>query len=221
MLKYQLPLRAFELFTENTLEASINADDEGDMGYVVEIDLEYPDELHQEHSHFPLISDKQPIYPLELSEHQTEMKNALKITTARTEKLRQTFHNKKHCVVHYRNLKFFVEQGINVTKTYHAIKFSQSKWLAKYVDLNTTKRQEALSKLHQDLFKLMSNSTFRKLCESLRNRVAVAFIRTEELLKATSEGNFKSVKIIDEKLLLITKKKQSMMWNKPTIVGHA
>ena len=64
MLKYPLPLRAFELVTENTLEAMINADDEGDMGYAVEVDLEYPDELHQEHSDFPLISHKQPIYPL-------------------------------------------------------------------------------------------------------------------------------------------------------------
>ena len=91
------------------------------------------------------------------------MKNALKITKAKTEKLRQTFHPKKHYVVHYRNLKFFVEQGIKVAKIHHAIKFQQSKWLAKYVELNTAKRQEASSKLDQDFFKLMTNSTFGKL----------------------------------------------------------
>ena len=148
------------------------------------------------------------------------MKNALKITTAKTEKLRQTFHPKKHYVVRNRNLKFFVEQGIKVTKIHHAIKFQQSKWLAKYVDLNTTKRQEASSKLDQDFFKLMKNSTFGKLCESLGNRVTVAFIRTkEELLKATSEGKINAVKIIDENLSLITKKKQSITGNKPNIVG--
>ena len=89
MLKYPLPLRAFELITEITLQDIINADDEGDIGYVVEVDLEYPDELHEKHSDFPLISDKQPIDPLELSKYQTEMKNALKITTAKTEKLMQ------------------------------------------------------------------------------------------------------------------------------------
>ena len=155
-----------------------------------------------------------------LSEYQTEMKNALKITKAKTEELRQTFHPKKHYVVHYRNLKFFVEQGIKVTKIHHSIKFQQSKWLAKYVDLNTTERQEASSKLDQDFFKLMTNSTFGKLCESLRNRVTVDFIRTEEeLLKAASEGNIKAVKTVDEKLSIITKKKQSITWNKHTIVG--
>ena len=112
MLKYPLPLIAFDIITEITLEDIINADDEGDIGYVVGVDMEYPDELHEKHSDFPLISDKQPIDPLELSEDQTEMKNALKITKVKTEKLRQTFHPKKHYVVHYRNLKFFVEQGI-------------------------------------------------------------------------------------------------------------
>ena len=57
----------------------------------------------------------------------------------------------------------------------------------------------------------MSNSTFGKLCESLRNRVTVTFVRTEEeLLKTTSVGNISSVKIIDEGLSLITKKKQSI-----------
>ena len=39
-LKNPLPLRAFELITEITLEDIINADDEGDIGYVVEVDLE-------------------------------------------------------------------------------------------------------------------------------------------------------------------------------------
>ena len=68
----------------------------------------------------------------------------------------------------------------------------------------------------------MTNSTFGKLCEILRNRVTVDFVRNEEeLLKAASEGNIKAVKTIDEKLSIITKKKQSITWNKHTIVGHA
>ena len=66
----------------------------------------------------------------------------------------------------------------------------------------------------------MSNSTFGKFCESLRNRVTVSFARTEEeLLKATSEGKVSLIKIIDKNLTPITWKKQSMLWNKPTIVG--
>ena len=66
----------------------------------------------------------------------------------------------------------------------------------------------------------MTNSTFGKLCESLRNRITVTFVRTEDgHLKATSEGVISTIKVIDENLSLITKKKQNIMWNKPTIVG--
>ena len=66
----------------------------------------------------------------------------------------------------------------------------------------------------------MTNSTFGKLCESLWYRVTVTFVRTEdELLKAISEGVIRTIKFIDENLSLITKKKQNIMWNKPTIVG--
>ena len=62
----------------------------------------------------------------------------------------------------------------------------------------------------------MTNSTFGKLCENLKNRVTVTFVRIEdELLKVTSEGVIRTIKVIDENLSLITKKKQ----NKPTIVG--
>ena len=184
------------------------------------MDLEYPDAIHEKHSDFPIISDKQPIEPLELSGYQTQMKNALKVSATKTNKFRQIFHPKSHYVTHFRNLNFFVEQGIIVTKIHKATNIQQSKWLSSCIELNTQRRQEAKSKLDQDFFKLMTNSTFVKLCESLRNRVTVTFVRTEdELLKATSEGVISTIKVIDENLSLITKKKQNIMWNKPTIVG--
>ena len=58
-----------------------------------------------------------------------------------------------------------------------------------------------MSKFDQHFFKLMTNSTVGKLCESLRNRVSVEFIPTEDkLLKATSKGCISSKKVIYENL---------------------
>ena len=66
----------------------------------------------------------------------------------------------------------------------------------------------------------MSNSAFGKLCESLRNRVTVTFVRNDvKLLNATSQGTISSIKIVNQGLSLITEKKQSISWTKPTIVG--
>ena len=220
MLHYPLPLKDFELVDDISLDEILQTEDEGDIGFMVEVDLVYPDELHDKHADYPLVPDKEPIDPLELSDFQTSLKNALKLTASKTNKLRQTFHPKRNYVVHYRNLKFYVNNGIKITKVHQVVKFRQSKWLSSYIALNTQKRQEAYTKFDQDFYKLISNSTFGKFYQSLRNRVSVSFIKTEEeLLKATSEGNISLIKIIDENLTLITKKKQSILWNKPTIVG--
>ena len=221
MLHFPLPLNQFELIEDVALETILQTDDEGDVGFIVEVDLEYPDALHDEHADYPLI----PYHMitnryLELSDYQTTLRSALSLTSSKSSKLRQTFHPKKNYVVHYRNIKFYVDSGIKVTRVHRAVKFHQSKWLSSYIALNTQKRQEASSKLDQDFYKLMSNSTFGKLCESLRNRVSVKFVRTEEeLLKTTSKGNISSIKIIDENLTIITTKMQSIVWNKPTIIG--
>ena len=92
MCNYLLPEKAFELVTEITFEEILQTEDNGEIGFVVEVDLEYPDAIHEKHSDFPIISDKQPIDPLELSEYQTQMKNVLKVSATKTNKLRQTFH---------------------------------------------------------------------------------------------------------------------------------
>ena len=78
MFNYPLPEKAFELVTEISLEEIFQTNDNGEIGFVVEVDLDYPDAIHEKQSDFPIISDKQPIDPLELSEYQTQIKNAMK-----------------------------------------------------------------------------------------------------------------------------------------------
>ena len=44
MLHYPLPLKDFEIVEEISLEDILNTGDEGDIGYIVEVDLDYPDD---------------------------------------------------------------------------------------------------------------------------------------------------------------------------------
>ena len=141
MLHYPLPLKDFELVDDISLDEILQTEDEGDIGFMVEVDLEYPDELHDKHADYLLVLDKEPIDPLELSDFQTSLKNALELTASKTNKLRQTFHPKRKYVVHYRNLKFYVNNGIKTTKVHQVVKFRKSKWLSSYIALNTQKRQ--------------------------------------------------------------------------------
>ena len=123
MLHYPLPLKDFEIVEEISLEDNLNTDDEGDIGYIVEVDLHYPDDLHDKHSDFPLISDKEPVDPIELSEYQSELKTALNVSNSKIKKLRQTCHSKMNYVTHYRILKFFISNGLKVNKLHRAVKF--------------------------------------------------------------------------------------------------
>ena len=59
MLHYPLPRKDFEIVEGISLEEILCTEHEGDIGYIVEVDLDYPDQLQDKHSEFPLIPDKQ------------------------------------------------------------------------------------------------------------------------------------------------------------------
>ena len=50
------------------------------------------------------------------------------------------------------------------------LQFDESPWLAKYIDFNTEKRNEAKNDFDKDYFKLMNNAVFGKALENLRNK---------------------------------------------------
>ena len=96
MLEYPLPLKDFELVIDLSLDEILQTEDEWDIGFLVEVDLEYPDELHDKHADYPLIPDKVSIDPLELSDFQTSLKNIIKLTVSKIKKPIKTFHPKKN-----------------------------------------------------------------------------------------------------------------------------
>ena len=74
------------------------------VGYICEVDLEYPDELHQMHNDYPLAPEKLEVKSEWLSQYQQKFllrsKSALKV-----KKLVPNLMPKHKYVVHYRNLQ--------------------------------------------------------------------------------------------------------------------
>ena len=67
-----------------------------------------------------------------------------------SKKLIADLHNKRNYVVHYRNLKQYLNLGLVLKKIHRAISFSQSLWLQQYISLNTSKRMQAKNAFEKD-----------------------------------------------------------------------
>ena len=100
---------------------------------------------------------------------------------------RQSFHRlhlkgnslliKVRYVVHYRNLKLYLQLSLVVTRIYRMLTFKQSTWLKTYIDFNTHQRSLAGCSF------LMNNSVFGKTQENLRKRVQVELITYAGILR--------------------------------------
>ena len=65
-------------------------------GYILEVDLEYPKELHLEHSDYSLATEKINIQKEWLSDYFLEIANEHNITTGSTKKLVTNLMNKNN-----------------------------------------------------------------------------------------------------------------------------
>ena len=72
-------------------------------GYILDVDLEYQQELHDIHNEYSLTPEKIKIPKKWLSDYCLEIANAHNITTGTVKKLVPNLMNKNNYVIHYRN----------------------------------------------------------------------------------------------------------------------
>lgn len=142
--------------------------DDAPDGYILEVDVEYLEHLHDMHNDYPLAPETMAVPKEWLSDYQRNLVNELGGKFTECTKLAPNLCNKERYVVHYRNLKLYQSLGMRVTKIHRAIKFRQEAWMAPYIQLNTNLRAKATSDFEKDFFKLMNNSVFGKTMENLR-----------------------------------------------------
>ena len=173
-------------------------------GLILEVDLEYPEELHDLHNDYPLAPEKVKVTEDMLSDYCKNISEKYHISTGLVSKLIPTLGNKEKYVLHYRNLQLYTDLGLKIAKIHRVLEFNQSSWLKQYIDFNTEKRKNAKNDFEKDFFKLMNNSVFGKTMENLRKRVDVRLVTGEKkLLKLTSKPTYVSSKIFNENLVAV------------------
>ena len=168
---------------------------------ILEVDLEYPEELHDLHNDYPLCPER------------VECDKGVK-------KLIPNLRNKNNYVVHYKTLMQCLRLGMKLKKIHRGIKFIEEDFLKPYIDKITNLRTQAKNNFEKDFFKLMNNAVFGKTMENIRNRVNVKLVNTgEQFKKLTAKPNYKSRKIFNENLVSVHMKKTSLTMNKPVYLG--
>ncbi|KAK3765304.1 hypothetical protein RRG08_027310 [Elysia crispata] len=152
---------------------------DGPEGFILEVDLEYPQELHDEHNAYPLAPERMVVQKKWMSEYQHGLLGA-RVVSAEVEKLVPNLRDKNHYVLHYRNLQLYLGLGMKLKKVHRALRFEQSPWMEPYIRMNTELRKQATNAFEKDLYKLMNNSVFGKTMENLRKRVDVKLVRSHE-----------------------------------------
>ncbi|KYN29139.1 hypothetical protein ALC57_01430 [Trachymyrmex cornetzi] len=193
----------FELLTDIDMVIAIAPD--SPTGYILEVDLEYPQRLHDRHTDLPFCPtrDKPP--------------------SKREDKLLATLYDKQRYVIHYRNLQQCTRHGLRVTKIHRVLQFAQSPWLRDYIELNTKFRTLAKNEFEKNLYKLMNNAVFGKTMENVRNHVDVKLLTkwngrygAEAMI---AKPNFHSRSVFAENLIAVELRKLEVKFNKPIYVG--
>ena len=121
--------------------------------YFLEVDVQYPENLHEPHNGLPKINGFNKV-----------------------RKLATNLRDKKRI----RNLKQALNHGSVLKKIHKAIKFNQKPWLKSYIDTNTKLRKKGKNDFKKGFFKLMKNLVFGKTKKDLRKHRDINLVATEK-----------------------------------------
>lgn len=210
----KLPISEFEFLCQDEINnfdvKKVSNDD--DYGFILEVDLSYPNYLHKKHKDLPFAVEK--IVP----------------PYGKTPKLIANLYDKYNYVIHYTHLKECLKHGLILKKVHCILRFRQESFLKKYIDLNTTLRQEAKTTFEKDFFKLLNNAIFGKTIENKRKQANVKLVtkwrdtnnKTNKHLcadKLITRPNLKSVSIFSENLIAVELNHDKIMLDRPIYIG--
>ena len=175
-------------------------DENSNVGYFLEVDVEYPKNLFNLHKDSSFLTERKKI--------------------RRVEKLIGSIEDKEKYVIHIRALKQALNYGLKLKKIHRVIQFNQKAWLKPYIDMNTKLTKEAKNEFEKDFFKLLNNSAFGKTMGNVRNHGDIKLVTSDRRRKwSVSEPNYHSHKSFPEYSMAIETKKTNLKMNKLIYLG--
>ena len=148
-MSQKLPVNGFKWVKQKTSkfneEFLKKYDENSNIGYFREVDIEYPKMLCNSHKDLPFLPERKKV--------------------KKVEKLIFSIEDKEKYGIYIRALKQALNHGLKLKKVHRVIKFNQKVWLKPYTDMNTKLRTNTKNEF-ENIFKLMNNSVFGKTMEN-------------------------------------------------------
>ena len=101
----------------------MNSGECNSMGYILKVDLEYPDELHELYNDYLLAPGRFKINHNMLSKYYSNIADKHGIKIGGVNKSIPNLGNKSKYFLHYGNLQLYLSLGMKLTKVHRILKF--------------------------------------------------------------------------------------------------
>ena len=197
-----LPTGKFEWMSNEALQNWERIVNSEDTGCTLEVDLIYPQHLHDYHDDFPLAPEV--------------------LETNGVQKLIPNLRDKHKMVLDGRSLQLFLSLGMKLKKLHRGISFRKEAFMKPFIIHNTKLRTAAKNDFEKELFKLASNAVYGKTMENVRNRIDMKLVNDrEKKANLVKKINFKHATHFGEKLAAVHMRKTHVILNKPIFCGAA
>lgn len=218
-----LPYNNYEWVSEKDVKSFdlTSIDTDGEEGYILEVDLLYPKDLHHLHNDYPLAPYQGAVTYSDLSQYsQMACTSSTGKMKYESKKLLTSLENKVKYVVHIKNLVLYISLGMICTRIHRILKFRQKAFLKPFIEKCTLARKNAASSFDNSLFKKISNSCYGKTIENVRNYSSLKVHYNEKSFqRACSHFTYRHFSIVDKDIVTTTHFSKDVILNKPFAVG--
>ena len=126
--------------------------------------------------------------------------------------------DKLNYVLHYRNLKFYLRQGMKLKAVHQVMSFKQKRWMKPYIVFNTDQRKKSKSAYEKNMFKLFNYSAYGKSNQNVRKYISFKMVTDAvRLNRLVSNPLFDAAYTFSEDLVGILLRRNVITLHQPNI----
>lgn len=206
-----------------------NIDIDCPQGYILEVDLLCPLEIHSNLASLPPLPYHKTLTFNQLSPYSQKILKLLKTEKEakkyKAKKLVTDVTNKRKYVLHYRMLQMYLKMGLKLKKIHRIIKFEQRRYLKPYIDYCTAQRVKAVEagdSFNALLWKLAMNAVYGKFLQNARKHLEVKICTMERgFEKYYSSPSYKAHNILSEDVVAVYHHKRAIKLDRLYATGFS